>query len=140
MKVQLINNESEAISGFETILVKDNECKDIDQVIDNSCSDFLSIGTLDHLRYDNSVKLFGKILRKIRLGGTLTIRGLSLLSVGQQIVSESLEAQDFSNMINGVSSIHDPRNMVVALEEQNFITTLSVRGAQYEIKAIRQKA
>lgn len=140
MKLQVITHESESISGFDQILIENDTCPEIDNVINHSCTDLLAIDCLDKLSYDSSVKLFGELVKKIRLGGTLVIRGIGLLVVGQQIMSESIDAQMFSSIVQNIKCVHDPRNMVNVLEKENFAVTLYLRGVHYEITATRQRA
>lgn len=140
MKLQLITHESESISGFNQILIENDRCPDIDNVINHSCTDLLAIDCLDKLSYDMSVKLFGELMKKIRLGGTLVVRGIGLLTLGHGIISESIDAQGLSAIVENIKCIHDPRNIVHVLEQENFVVTMSLRGIHYEITATRQRA
>lgn len=140
MKIQVITSEPEAISGFDHILIQNGQCPDIDNVINHSCTELIAIDCLDKLSYDDSVKFFGELIKKIRLGGTLVLRGIGLLSIGQQIISEAIDAQSLSNIISNIKCLHDPRNIVNVLEKENFTVTMYLRGIHYEITATRQRA
>lgn len=138
MKLQIVTDDNQHISGFEQINVVNGECKEMDDVINHSCTEILAIDCLEKFPYDKSVAFFGQLLQKVRLGGSIIFRGLNLISIGQQTMSGLLDAEGFSKLIANCHCIHDPRNIVNVLERENFVVTTNLRGVHYEIKATRK--
>ena len=75
MKLQIIQDQSEAIEGYKSVLATNFMPPNVDDVIDNSC-ETISIGdTLDLYPVEFRTKVLSPILKKLRLNGEFFFSG-----------------------------------------------------------------
>jgi hypothetical protein len=139
MKLQIVRNDNESIDGFVSLKVNEDFKTTLSQVIDHSCKEVLMLDILDTMEYDQSFELLVGVLQKIRLNGSITLRGISSISFAHSLLSGPIDSKQASGIISNIHSIHDQRDVINLLESNNFtIDTVRLSGVAYELKATRQ--
>lgn len=138
MKLQIIKNDDDAIEGFVSIKVSENPETDLSKVINNSCTEMLVLDVIDYFDYDKSISFLADVLSKIRLNGSILLKGVSSVAFSHAVFNGSLDCKQASDIIANIKSIHDQRDIIGYLEANKFtIDTVRTTGACYEIKATR---
>lgn len=138
MKIQIVNDDKESIDGFITLKIGENPSSDLSKIIDNSCTELLALDVIDTISFDNALEFLSSLLRKIRLNGTIILKGVSSLTFSHALLNSSIDCEYASNIISNIKSIHDHRDIISLLETNNFtIDTVHLGGVSYEIKATR---
>lgn len=139
MKLQIVNNESEVVNGYMHILIANKE--DLKNIVHSSCTEVVAFNVLDKLEYKDALDFFIALLNRVRLNGCITLSSLNLISLGQNIISEEIDSENFSKLIENVKSIIDTRIIINLLESNNFIIDhlILLDRNYYELKATRQK-
>jgi hypothetical protein len=138
MKIQIVNDEAESIDGFIALKISDNPSSDLLKIIDNSCMELLAIDIIDSINFDKSLEFLSDLLGKIRLNGTIILKGVSSLAFSHALLNGSINCEYASDVISNIKSIHDHRDIINLLETNNFtVDTIYLGGVSYEIKATR---
>lgn len=139
MKLQIINNENESIEGFVSLKISENFKTTLSQIIDNSCTEILLLDILDTMDYEKSYEFLSQMIHKIRLNGSLILRGVSSIVLANSILNEKIDTKQASNIIANIQSFHDQRDIITLLEANDFIIdTIRLSGVNYELKATRR--
>jgi len=140
MKLQIINNENESIEGFISLKISENFQNTLSQIVDNSCAEILLLDILDTMDYDKSYEFLSQMIRKVRLNGSLILKGISSIVLASSIMNEKIDTKQASNMIANIRSVHDQRDIITMLEANDFIIdVVRISGVTYELKATRYK-
>lgn len=138
MKLQIIKNDDDSIEGFISIKVSENPETELSKIISNSCTEMLVLDIIDYFDYDKSISFLADLLSKIRLNGSILLRGISSVAFSHALFNGSLDCKKASDIIANIKSVHDQRDIIGYLEANNFsIDTVRLMGASYEIKATR---
>jgi hypothetical protein len=139
MKLQIVHNDNESIEGFISLKISDNPKSDLSQIVNHSCTDILVLDIIDSFEYNQSFEFLSEVLSKIRLNGSLLLRGVSSLAFSHALLNGSIDSNKASNIISEIKSIHDQRDITTLLESNDFrIDTMRLNGVSYELKATRQ--
>ncbi|NBO99200.1 MAG: hypothetical protein EBU90_03610 [Proteobacteria bacterium] len=136
MKIQVVRSSEQEISGFLPLTL---DKKDLSNVIHNSCTEVLVLNTLNYLEFDEALTFLQALLKRIRLNGTITLTGVHLMSLVQNVSNEIIDSKIFSSIIADIKCVIDTRIIVQILESNNFVIDHLVMtdGNFYELKATR---
>lgn len=138
MKLQIVHDDNESIEGYIALTISENSKSDLSQVVNNSCTEILLLDIIDSFAYDKSFEFLFDVLTKIRLNGSIILRGISSLAFSHALLNGSIDNSKASNIISEIKSIHDQRDITELLEKNNFrIDTIRLNGVSYELKATR---
>lgn len=138
MKLQIVNNDNESIEGFVSLKVGENFKNTLSQLVDNSCTEVLLLDILDTMEYESSLEFLLNVIHKIRLQGSIMLRGISSLAFSHSLLNGPLDSKKASEIIANIKSIHDQRDVINLLESNNFIIdTVRLAGVSYEVQATR---
>jgi len=139
MKLQIVNSDDQSIEGFISLKVGEDFKTTLSQIVDNSCTEVLLLDILDTIEYEKSFEFLKIVLQKIRLNGSITLRGVSSLAFAHSLLNGPIDSKQASGIISNIDSIHDQRDVINLLESKNFtIDTVRLNGISYELKATRQ--
>ena len=137
MKLQIIEDESQKIEGFETIMTSQN--LNLDNVPDNSCEIIVAKQALDStVRAQESL---GKICSKVRLGGSVVISGTELRCFFKNVINGMIDENSASVLVGkslSLSSVDSVKNGLRSLGF--FVKSSTINGVSYEITAERKPA
>ena len=136
MKIQIVKPGEQEISGYLPLTL---DKKDITNVINNSCTEILVLNSLNYLSFDDAIGFFQALLKKIRLNGKITITGVHLMALAQNVANEIIDSKICSDIIANVKCIIDTRIIVQILESNNCTLDYLVitEGNFFELKATR---
>lgn len=139
MRLLITAEKDSSLDGFETLLIeKEESYKNIDQVIDSSCTMIVLEGAADHLPYEQAVELVSKSFRKVRINGSIVVRGVNFGLVSSLYKSNEINIEIVNKELFKYKSAQDYKNIIYILENNNFtVDTTVFDGILYEIKAIR---
>jgi hypothetical protein len=138
MRLLITADKDSSIDGFEKLLVEKDNYKDIEKVIDSSCTMIVLESAADCLPYEQAVDLVSGSFRKVRINGSLIIRGVSFDLLCSVYKSNEINIEIVNKELFKYKSAQDHKNIIYVLEHNNFtIDTVTFDGLLYEIKAIR---
>jgi hypothetical protein len=138
MKLQIVRNDNESIEGFVSLKVGEDFKTTLSQLVDNSCTEVLLLDILDTMEYESSFEFLASVLNKIRLQGSIILRGISSLAFSHSLLHGPIDSKQASEIITNIKSIHDQRDVISILESHNFIIdTVRLHGVSYELRATR---
>jgi len=140
MKLQIIENDSQKITGFETVyLNEDNRELALDHIADNSCELIIAKNTLDNSK--NAQEALLKVCSKLRIGGSISISGLEMRCFFKNVINGITNEATASALVGqslSISTIDSVKNNLRALGL--VIKTSILNGITYEITAERRAA
>ncbi len=138
MKLQIIEDESQKIEGFDTVFLnQQDQSLNLDSISDNSCELIVAKGALDNTR--NPTDCLKLICSKLRSGGSVVVSGVELRCFFKNVVNGITDEQSASNLIGknlSISTVDSVKNNLRSLGL--FIKTSIINGAFYEISAERR--
>tara|TARA_B100000287_G_scaffold386976_1_gene395215 strand:+ start:837 stop:1262 length:426 start_codon:yes stop_codon:yes gene_type:complete len=139
MKLQIIEDDSQKIEGFETIFVnKQNPNLNLDNIPNNSCELIIAKGTLDNTE-DPSVSL-NKICSKLRSGGSVIVSGVELRCFFKNVINGITDEASASALIGKNLSLSTITSVKSGLRSLGlFVKTSTINGAFYEVTAERRQ-
>ena len=138
MNLQILSDKKVALEGFNIAQVVDGKSEDILSVIDSSCESEVLDGAMDHMEYDKSMELLAQTLKKVRLKGSLIIRGICFEKMYQDYKSEQADMRAINTVIKDIKSMQDYKDIVASVAAYKFtVDTVSFSNFFYEIKCSR---
>jgi hypothetical protein len=140
MKLQIIEDESQKIDGFETVIVnQQNSSLNLDHIPNNSCELIISKNTLDST--PSSQESLVKICSKLRSGGSIVVSGVELRCFFKDVINGIIKEEDASLLIGknlSLSTIGSVKDLLRSLNL--FIKSSTINGVVYEVTAERRAA
>lgn len=136
MKVQILNNISECIDGYNPILIDNNDI-DLD-VPDHSISDVLLINTIESVSYSQIDAFLDKMARLLRINGTIKITGLDINCLLIDYINQKIDCAVMNEILYSRKAIYDCKLLSEQLTARGMkIDKLSFKGSTYELHATR---
>ena len=135
MKLQIIEDESQKIEGFETVIVDQN--LNLDNIPNNSCEIIIAKGALD--RNKDAQESLVNICSKLRSGGLVIVSGVELRCFFKNVINGILDEASASAMVGrsmSLSSIDSVKSILRSLGL--FVKSSTINGVSYEVTAERQ--
>lgn len=138
MKIQVVKPGEKEIDGYLPLTLIE---QDIQNVINNSCTEILALQSLDYIPFDKATLFLQALLTKVRLNGTITLTGIHAVAFAQNIINEMIDSKTASNIIDELRSIVDTRIVIQILESNNFMLDyITITGNFYELRATRRES
>lgn len=104
MKLLIINQPQEVIEGYTVVDLRVG-LDELEQVINNSCTDIALTNCLDSLNKQEAKSVLNLAASKMRLGAKMSISGIELKSLCRNALNNSLSSDQFSDIISGMNCI-----------------------------------
>lgn len=141
MKLQLSRDSDSVIEGFKTIDYSDpNKINELNEVIQNSCEYILANTVLDDFEIEESTKIMGTLVSKLRLGGSIVVIGHDINTLSKAVVDQQVGPEQISQLIKNKRSISTALNIVSLLSSMGLsISSVKYNQHLYEIAATREQ-
>ena len=105
MKIDVVGNPSDAISGYKAVVINDDGFMDMFDISDSECTEIRANGILDKFKASQFEASLVSLLKKVRLGGKVTLSGLDCNILSRQLISGKLDEVSFSSIVEQCNSI-----------------------------------
>jgi len=138
MKIQVVRDAEEAISGYRPVLINEDGFVNLFDISDSECLEIRANGTLDKFKFSEFENNLVSLVKKVRLGGRLTLSGLDCNVLSRQLISGQIDENSFGSMVENSNSISSLKTVSKILQTNGLkIQTQKVSGYTYEIVAVR---
>jgi len=138
MKIDIVGNPDEAISGYKPVVVNADGFVDLFDISDSECVEIRANGVIDKFKASQFETSLVSLLKKVRLGGKVSLSGLDCNVLSRQVISGQLDERSFSTIVENSNSISSLRTVAQILQSQGLkIQTQNLSGYTYQIVAVR---
>lgn len=138
MKIDVVGNPSDAISGYKAVVINDDGFMDMFDISDSECTEVRANGILDKFKASQFEASLVSLLKKVRLGGRVTLSGLDCNILSRQLISGKLDEVSFSSIVEQCNSISSLKTVSKIIQTQGLkIQTQKLSGYTYQIVATR---
>ena len=138
MKIDIVGNPDEAISGYKPVVVNADGFVDLFDISDSECVEIRANGVIDKFKASQFETSLVSLLKKVRLGGKVSLSGLDCNVLSRQVISGQLDERSFSAIVENSNSISSLRTVAQILQGQGLkIQTQNLSGYTYQIVAVR---
>lgn len=138
MKIDIVGNPDEAISGYKPVIVNADGFVDLFDISDSECVEIRANGVIDKFKASQFETSLVSLLKKVRLGGKVSLSGLDCNVLSRQVISGQLDERSFSAIVENSNSISSLRTVAQILQGQGLkIQTQNLSGYTYQIVAVR---
>ena len=133
-----MGNSEEAISGYKAVVVNEDGFINMFDISDSECLEIRANGVVDKFKSSQLEGSLASLLKKIRLGGKLSLRGLDCNVLSRQLISGQIDERSFGAIVEQSNSISSLKNITRILKANGLkIQTQKIFGYTYEIVAVR---
>jgi len=137
MKLMILNDGEEAISGYEAVYIGDEGIK-LDNVSDNECTEILVKNAFTQVSIDKSIETLMLLCSKLRRGGKLKFNGVDSRTLARNLIRGSMDDKQFNDIVYSCKSlISIPMIKEVIRRSGLKIETLTLNGISYDVTATR---
>lgn len=138
MKIDVVGNPSDAISGYKAVVINDDGFMDMFDISDSECTEIRANGIVDKFKASQFETSLVSLLKKVRLGGRVTLSGLDCNILSRQLISGKLDEVSFSSIVEQCNSISSLKTVSKIIQTQGLkIQTQKLSGYTYQIVATR---
>lgn len=138
MKIDIVGNPDEAISGYKPVVVNADGFVDLFDISDSECLEIRANGVVDKFKASQFENSLVSLLKKVRLGGKVSLSGLDCNVLSRQVISGQLDERSFSAIVENSNSISSLKTVAQILQSQGLkIQTQNLSGYTYQIVAVR---
>lgn len=138
MKIDIVGNPDEAISGYKPVVVNADGFVDLFDISDSECLEIRANGVVDKFKASQFENSLVSLLKKVRLGGKVSLSGLDCNVLSRQVISGQLDERSFSAIVENSNSISSLKTVAKILQSQGLkIQTQNLSGYTYQIVAVR---
>jgi hypothetical protein len=138
MKIDVVGNPSDAISGYKAVVINDDGFVDMFDISDSECTEIRANGIVDKFKASQFETSLVSLLKKVRLGGKVTLSGLDCNILSRQLISGKLDEVSFSSIVEQCNSISSLKTVSKIIQTQGLkIQTQKLSGYTYQIVATR---
>jgi hypothetical protein len=138
MKLQIIEDESQKIEGFDTVFLnQQNQNLNLDNVANNSCELIIAKGALDNT--PSPTDFLNLICSKLRSGGSVVVSGVELRCFFKNVINGMTDEDSASAIVGkslSLSTIDSVKNKLRSFGL--FVKSSTINGAFYEVTAERR--
>lgn len=139
MKLNITSDPSKSISGYKNIFVVNNDSFDLNDIVNNCCSEIV-FTAIDYVPFSETEDLLRTIISKLRLGGKLVITGLNFDNICRNYMSDSISEKDVSEIVEQIKSIRSRNKLYSFIKNLGLTIEHSIaKGNVYELSATRTK-
>lgn len=139
MKIQLIKNKEEAISGYQSVVYSPSLMLNNLQVVSDNQSEFiLASNILDDFALKTHQDILASLVKKLRINGTIVVGGTDIRVFCKSLINSSINESDASDIIGSRQSMSNLQNVVEMLKSFGLkIQSTHITGMHYEVTAVR---
>jgi hypothetical protein len=138
MKIDIVGNPDEAISGYKPVVVSADGFVDLFDISDSECVEIRANGVVDKFKASQFETSLVSLLKKVRLGGKVSLSGLDCNVLSRQVISGQLDERSFGAIVENSNSISSLKTVAQILQSQGLkIQTQNLSGYTYQIVATR---
>jgi len=138
MKIDVVRNAEEAISGYKAVIVNEEGFVNLFDISDSECVEVRANGVVDKFKSSQLEQTLVSLVKKVRLGGKLSISGLDCNILSRQLISGQIDENSFGSIVENSNSISSLKTVARILQVNGLkIQTQRVYGSTYEIVAVR---
>ena len=138
MKIDVVGHPSDASSGYKAVVINDDGFVDMFDISDSECTEIRANGILDKFKASQFEASLVSLLKKVRLGGKVTLSGLDCNILSRQLISGKLDEVSFSSIVEQCNSISSLKTVSKIIQTQGLkIQTQKLSGYTYQIVATR---
>lgn len=138
MKIDVVGNPSDAISGYKAVVINDDGFMDMFDISDSECTEIRANGILDKFKASQFEASLVSLLKKVRLGGKITLSGLDCNILSRQLITGKLDEPSFSSIVEQCNSISSLKTVSRVIQSQGLkVETQKLSGYTYQIVARR---
>jgi hypothetical protein len=138
MKIDIVGNPDEAISGYRPVVVNPDGFIDLFDISDSECVEIRANGVVDKFKASQFETSLVSLLKKVRLGGKVSLSGLDCNVLSRQVISGQLDERSFGAIVENSNSISSLKTVAQILQSQGLkIQTQNLSGYTYQIVATR---
>ncbi len=138
MKIDIVGNASDAISGYSPVVINEDGALDMFNISDSECTEIRANGIVNKFKASQLEQSLTSVLKKIRLGGKITISGLDCNILSRSLVSGDIDESSFSAIVENSNSISSLKTVSKIIQTQGLkIQTQRISGYSYELVAVR---
>ena len=138
MKIDIVGNPDEAISGYKPVVVSADGFIDLFDISDSECVEIRANGVVDKFKASQFETSLVSLLKKVRLGGRVSLSGLDCNVLSRQVISGQLDERSFGAIVENSNSISSLKTVAQILQSQGLnIQTQNLSGYTYQIVATR---
>lgn len=136
MKIQILNNISDCIDGYNPVFIEDNTIN-LD-VPDNSVSAILMTNSIEQISYDHINQLLSKLRQLLRLNGKLILTGVDVNCLSRDLINKLINVSVYNEIVYNRKAIYDPSELSSKLKSLGLqIDKILFKGSIYELHAVR---
>ena len=138
MKIDIVGNPDEAISGYKPVVVSADGFVDLFDISDSECVEIRANGVVDKFKASQFETSLVSLLKKVRTGGKVSLSGLDCNVLSRQVISGQLDERSFGAIVENSNSISSLKTVAQILQSQGLkIQTQNLSGYTYQIVATR---
>ena len=138
MKIDVVRNAEEAISGYKAVIVNEEGFVNLFDISDSECVEVRANGVVDKFKSSQFEQTLLSLVKKVRLGGKLSLSGLDCNILSRQLISGQIDENLFGSIVENSNSISSLKTVARILQANGLkIQTQRVYGNTYEIVAVR---
>ena len=137
MKLLIINQPQQVVEGYQVVDLRTG-IEQLDQVVNNSCTDVVLTNCLDTLGKEDARKVLGLASSKMRLGGKMVISGVELKCLCRNVLNNTMSSDDFSNIVQSINCAFTSQEITQLVNGVGLnIDSILIQGHLYEIRISR---
>ena len=138
MKIDIVGNPSDAIAGYKPVVISEDGFMDLFDISDSECTEIRANNIVDKFKASQLENNLVSLLKKVRLGGKVTLSGLDCNILSRQLISGKLDESSFSAIVENSNSISSLKTVAHIIQSQGLkIETQKLSGYMYQIVATR---
>lgn len=138
MKIDIVGNANDAISGYNPVVINEDGALDMFNISDSECTEIRANGVVNKFKASQLEQSLVSLLKKIRLGGRITISGLDCNILSRSLMSGDIDEFSFSAIVENSNSIPSLKTISHIIHNQGLkIKTQRISGYSYELVAVR---
>ena len=136
MKIQILNNITDCIDGYNPIFIEDNTIN-LD-VPDNSISSILMTNSIEQISYDHINQFLSKLRQLLRKNGKIVLTGVDVNCLSRDLINKVINVSVFNEIVYNRKGIYDSSELASKLLSLGLeIEKILLKGSTYELHAVR---
>lgn len=138
MKLQILINDTYAISGFKTFLLNESGDLDLSEIFNNECEEILIGPCVNKIPIDKVEAFLVKVFSKLRKGGFLTMNFISPRVLAMSLCRDEISLEDFNIAVYSNKSLISLDMLEKIIFKQNLsIDICKLNGVGYDVTVTR---
>lgn len=136
MKIQILNNITDCIDGYNPIFIEDNTIN-LD-VPDNSISSILMTNSIEQVSHDHINQFLSKLRQLLRINGKIVLTGVDVNCLSRDLINKVINVSVFNEIVYNRKGMYDSSELASKLLSLGLeIEKILLKGSTYELHAVR---